>query len=66
MIHDQVHELRRIIEDMFERFALSPKEVSRQRSVAVYAMLTRERLLRARVTVSGSIRKALENGGARS
>jgi len=39
-IHDEVHELRRIIEDMFERFALSPKEISRQRSVAAYAMLT--------------------------
>jgi len=39
-IHDEVYELRRIIEDMFERFALSPKEVSRQRSVAAYAMLS--------------------------
>jgi len=39
-IHDEVYELRRIIEDMFERFALSPKEISRQRSVAAYAMLT--------------------------
>jgi len=39
-IRDEVRELRRIIEDMFECFALSPKEVSRQRSVAAYAMLT--------------------------
>jgi hypothetical protein len=39
-IRDEVRELRRMIEDMFERFALSPKEVSRQRSVAAYAMLT--------------------------
>jgi hypothetical protein len=40
VIHDEVHELRRIIEDMFECFALSPKKISRQRSVAAYAMLT--------------------------
>ncbi len=39
-IDDEVHELRRIIEDMFERFALFPKEISRQRSIAAYAMLT--------------------------
>ena len=39
-IHNEVEELRRIIEDVFERLALSPKEVSRQRSVAAYAMLT--------------------------
>ena len=39
-IHNEVYELRRIIEDMFGRFGLSPKEVSRQRSVAAYAMLT--------------------------
>ena len=39
-IRDEVHELRRFIEDMFGRFALSPKELSRQRSVAAYAMVT--------------------------
>ncbi len=39
-IRDEVRELRRIIEDIFERFALSATEVSRQRSVAAYAMLT--------------------------
>ena len=39
-IHVEVRELRRIIEDMFKCFALSPKEVSRQRSVAAYAMFT--------------------------
>ena len=38
-IRDEVYELRRIIEGMFKRFALSPKEISRQRSVATYAML---------------------------
>ncbi len=39
-IRAEVRELRRIIETMFERFALSPSEISRKRSVAVHAALT--------------------------
>jgi hypothetical protein len=39
-IRDEVHELRRIIENMFERFALSAKQTSRKRSVAAHAILT--------------------------
>ena len=39
-IRDEVYELRRIIEDMFERFALTAKQTSRKRSIAAYAILT--------------------------
>ena len=39
-----------IIEEMFERLALSAKGVPRQRSVVAYAMLTAKKNLRARDT----------------
>jgi sulfur relay (sulfurtransferase) DsrC/TusE family protein len=59
-IRDEVWELRRIVKDMFDRFALSPKEVSRQRSVAAYATLTANNFYELATRFQGTSEKLSE------